>query len=75
MSQATIIAALIAEAAPRIAVVFIGATPRLIGTVEAAPTAAAVRPAVDAMLVARNLSATRISRAACFDRVFVAAHA
>jgi hypothetical protein len=75
MSVSDMIARLIDEAAPKIAVVFSGSEPRLIGTLESAPSAQAIKTSVDAMLFTHHLSATSISRATCRNRLFVAAHA
>ena len=73
-SKSDIITKLIDEAAPRIAVVFSGEVPRLIGTLETAESATAIKPLVDSMLLSQGLSATYISRATCRYRDFVVAH-
>lgn len=62
------------QVAPKIAVVFSGSEPRLIGTLDSVPSAEAIKDPVDALLIANRLSATYISRATCRDRLFVAAH-
>jgi hypothetical protein len=74
MSRSDTIARLIDEVAPKIAVIFAASEPRLIGTLTSAPTAAAIKAPVDAILLSQQLSATYISRATCHDRLFVAVH-
>lgn len=73
-SKADIIARLIDQAAPRVAVVFSGDVPRLLGTLGEAPSAEAVKRPVDAMMASQRLSAQHISLGKCHGRLFVAAH-
>jgi hypothetical protein len=74
-SQADIVSALIADAAPQIAIVFAGREPRLLGTLEALPaSAAAAKNTVDGLLLGQSLSANYISIAECRGQPFVVAH-
>lgn len=74
MTKAEIIADIADRAAPGTAVIFNGAQPREIGALAYVASAEAVRPAVDAMLIAAGLSATYVSAVACLGRFVVIAH-
>ncbi len=67
---------LIAEAAPRVAIIFNGRPPRLLGTLDRLPDAAGARTRVDTLLIAAGLSAAFISVAeyAPTGARFVVAH-
>lgn len=73
-SKADLIAGLIDQAAPRVAVVFSGDVPRLIGTLGDAPSAEAVKRPVEAMMASQHLTAQYISLGKCHGRLFIAAH-
>ncbi len=75
MSNSAIISGLITRAAPKVAVVFMGREPRLIGTLDEIPDGASqVKDRVDTMLFSQSLSATFISIAVINGKKCIVVH-